>query len=78
MNPHEYDATTGTPPAQPFELLTQAAAAKLLGVSLRHLQRLDELGEGPPRTRLGERRIAYLKQGLFAWVQQRTTTATAA
>ena len=33
MHPHEYDEMTGTPDAQPFELLTQAEAAKVLGVS---------------------------------------------
>jgi predicted DNA-binding transcriptional regulator AlpA len=73
MHPHEYDETKGTPHAQPFEVLTQAEAAKLLGVSQRHLQRLEEIGAGPPRTRLGERRIAYLKQGSVAWALHRTT-----
>jgi len=58
---------------QSFELLTEAEAAEWLRVSPRHLQRLADLGEGPPRTRLGERRIAYPVEGLAAWVRQRTS-----
>ena len=59
--------------SQEFELLTQAEAAKLLRVSQRHLQRLEERELGPPRTNLGERRIAYPKHRLLAWVRQHTT-----
>lgn len=44
MHPHEYDETRGTPHAQPFEVPTEAEAAKLLGVSQRRLQRLEEIG----------------------------------
>jgi predicted DNA-binding transcriptional regulator AlpA len=58
--------------AAAFELLTEAEAAERLRVSQRHLQRLVELGEGPPRTRLGDRRIAYPLDGLTAWVRHRT------
>jgi hypothetical protein len=57
-----------------FELLTEAEAAGRLRVSQRHLQRLVELGEGPPRTRLGDRRIAYPVDGLTAWVRHRTAS----
>jgi predicted DNA-binding transcriptional regulator AlpA len=56
-----------------LDLLTEPEAAKLLRVSQRHLQRLVHLGEGPPRVILGERRIAYPKNGLIAWTEQRTT-----
>jgi predicted DNA-binding transcriptional regulator AlpA len=63
--------------APPFELLTEAEAAKRLRISQRHLQRLVEIGEGPPRTRLGDRRVAYPLDGLTAWVRQRTSTAEA-
>src|SRR5690242_3563725 len=53
---------------EPIELLTEAETAEVLRISQRHLQRLNELGEGPPRTRLGERRIAYPRAGLIAWI----------
>jgi predicted DNA-binding transcriptional regulator AlpA len=56
-----------------IDLLTEAEAAEALRISQRHLQRLNELGEGPPRTRLGERRIAYPRDGLTEWVRHRTS-----
>ena len=74
MHPHEHEGINSTPQPQPFELLTEAEAARRLRVSQRHLQRLVELGEGPPRTRLGDRRVAYPLDGLITWVRQRTTT----
>lgn len=65
-------------PDSTFELLTEAEAAKRLRVSQRHLQRLVEVGEGPPRTKLGDRRVAYPLDGLIEWVRRRTTPAKAA
>jgi predicted DNA-binding transcriptional regulator AlpA len=59
---------------QKFELLTELEAAKRLRISQRQLQRLVELGQGPPRTKLGRRRIAYPLDGLTAWVKERTGT----
>ncbi len=56
-----------------LELLTEAEAARSLRVSQRHLQRLVARGVGPPRVRLGERRVAYPKAGLLAWIAERTT-----
>jgi predicted DNA-binding transcriptional regulator AlpA len=63
---------------QLLELLTQAEAAKMLRISQRNFQRLEELGDGPPRTRLSDRRVAYPRDGLVAWVIQRTTVPRAA
>jgi predicted DNA-binding transcriptional regulator AlpA len=60
---------TGT---DPIELLTQREAADVLRISLRQLQRLEDAGDGPPRTRLSERRVAYPKAALAEWVRQRT------
>jgi len=74
MNPHECEQTQ----QPPFELLTEDEAARKLRVSRRHLQRLVELGEGPPRVRLGPRRIAYPVDGLVAWITRRTIAAKAA
>ena len=61
-----------------FKLLLENEVAERLRISERHLQRLNQLGEGPPRVKLGERRVAYPEDGLNAWIQQRTTTPKAA
>jgi predicted DNA-binding transcriptional regulator AlpA len=74
MHPQEHERLQ----QQQIDLLTQTEAAKALRISLRQLQRLDELGEGPPRTRLSERRVAYPRAGLIAWVNERTDTLKAA
>jgi predicted DNA-binding transcriptional regulator AlpA len=69
---------THNPQAGGFKLLLEREVAERLRISPRHLQRLNEIGEGPPRVRLGDRRVAYPENGLDAWVQQRTTTPKAA
>ena len=56
----------------PFQFLTEPEAAECLRVSQRHLQRLVETGEGPPRTRLGERRVVYPLGDLIEWARKRT------
>ncbi len=78
MHPHEYELIQAASQPQGLDLLTKLETAKALRISTRHLERLEELGEGPPRVRLGERRIAYPRAGLLAWVQQRTTAPKAA
>ncbi len=57
-----------------IDLMTQAEVAKALRISQRQLQRLEQLGDGPPKTRLGDRRIAYPRAGLIAWLNERTST----
>ena len=59
-------------------LLTKSETAKRLRVSERHLDRLHELGQGPPRVQLGARRVAYSDDALIAWVAERTSAAKAA
>lgn len=53
-------------------VLPPRAAARLLGLSLRTLERLRASGTGPRHTRLGDRRIGYRKDELLAWLDART------
>ena len=56
-------------------VLTQSEAAKMLRLSDRTLQRLDELGKAPPRIQLTGRRVGYWKRDCFAWLKARTAPA---
>ena len=69
--------STTASPSPEFCLLTEREAAQRLRVSQRHLQRLAEVGDGPPRVQLGQRRIAYPLDGLVEWVRQRTSAKAA-
>ena len=54
-------------------VLSQPEAARIMGLSLRTLERLAEVGEAPPRIRLTERRIAYWRSDVLAWLRARTS-----
>lgn len=54
------------------KLLAAAEAARLLGVSVRSLERWRGTGEGPPFVRLGQRRVAYPPAGIDAWLAARS------
>ncbi len=56
-------------------ILNKREAAALAGFSTRTLERLDEEGDGPPRVRLGKRRIGYWESGVLAWLLARTAPA---
>jgi predicted DNA-binding transcriptional regulator AlpA len=56
-------------------VLTQAETARMLRLSDRTLQRLDEIGEAPPRIQLTGRRVGYWKRDVLAWLQARTAPA---
>jgi excisionase family DNA binding protein len=51
------------------DLLTEREAAELLRISTRHLQRLIENRQGPPRVKLG-RRVLYPRPTLLAWLDR--------
>lgn len=70
------DTSTGqidqpTVPALP-DILTEAEAARRARLSTRTLQRLAETGRGPPRIRLGLRRVGYWRTDLDAWLRAST------
>lgn len=57
------------------QLLRERAAAELLSVSHRTLQRWRVTGDGPPFRKIG-RRIAYHVGDLEVWINQRKHTST--
>ena len=59
------------------EILTQAEAARLVRLSIRSVQRLDEEGCFVPRVQLSSRRVGYWKRDLLAWLAARTAPAKA-
>ena len=69
--------TTKTVPPDVDTILTRAEAARLLRLSTRSLERMGEVGEGPPRIQLSERRVAYWRRDLLDWLASRTTPAKA-
>jgi excisionase family DNA binding protein len=54
------------------EYLTIDETARLLRCSVRTLQRLLEVGAGPPLIRISERRLIFPKADLRRWLEQRT------
>ena len=58
-------------PALP-DVLTETEAARRARLSTRTLQRLAETGQGPPRIRLGIRRVGYWRTDLDAWLRAST------
>lgn len=65
-----------TPAAPDVDVvLTQAEAAQLMRLSERTLQRLDEVGEAPPRIALTGRRVGYWRSHVLAWLYARTAPA---
>ena len=54
------------------DILTENEAARRARLSTRTLQRLAETGRGPPRIRLGLRRVGYWRTDLDAWLRAST------
>ena len=54
------------------DILTETEAARRARLSTRTLQRLAETGRGPPRIRLGLRRVGYWRTDLDAWLRAST------
>ncbi len=63
---------------KPDNVLKEAAAAQLVGLSARTMQRLRQDGGGPSFVKLTERRVVYTESALLAWLQARTVTSTSA
>jgi excisionase family DNA binding protein len=59
------------------EHLTLPELARWLRVSLRHVQRLLETGDGPPSIRIG-RRVIFNRVAVQRWLEARTTAKTPA
>jgi predicted DNA-binding transcriptional regulator AlpA len=59
-------------------LLDETEVAKVLGVSIRSVQRWRADPAGPPYTRIGLRRVAYSERALSDWMNRRTFSHRAA
>ncbi|TDR95673.1 helix-turn-helix transcriptional regulator [Enterovirga rhinocerotis] len=53
-------------------LITRAAAAKMLGIGVRTLERYDSTGEGPGFVRVGPRLVRYDPEVCRSWASART------
>lgn len=60
-----------------IKVLNRRELVKLLGISERSLQRLEALGDCPPKTRLSEGRVGYRVSDVAAWLDARRETSTA-
>jgi len=52
-------------------VLKRADAIRACGLSDRTFERLEQLGDGPPKTRLSPGRIGYRVCDLKAWLDKR-------
>lgn len=52
------------------DYLTRAELAADLNVCTRTIERWDRLGEGPPKTKIGNR-ILYRREGAAKWLRSR-------
>jgi predicted DNA-binding transcriptional regulator AlpA len=53
------------------KILTKKQSAERIGRSVRHLERLLAVGEGPPVVRLGARAVGIDEGDLDAWIASR-------
>ncbi len=54
--------------ALPTDRMTEAEAAERIGVCIRTLQRYRAAGTGPEWSRIGPRRVRYMRQHVDAWL----------
>ena len=60
-----------------LKVYTKKETQKLLGLSGRTWDRLEALGETPPKTRLSPNRIDYRNPDIAAWLNARREASTA-
>ena len=68
-------ATPRARPARPSDRMTEAEAAEKIGVCIRTLQRYRADGIGPEWSRVGPRRIRYMRQDVDAWLTRQRQCA---
>jgi hypothetical protein len=61
----------------PDDLLSSAAVAEWLGVSIHFLQLGRHRGYGPKFVRVAPERIRYRRENVLAWLEERTFASTA-
>ena len=52
-------------------LILSAKISELIPYSQNHLRRLEAKGQFPKRIRIGENRIAWLKDEVDSWIEER-------
>jgi predicted DNA-binding transcriptional regulator AlpA len=60
-----------------LKVYTKKETQKLLGLSGRTWDRLEALGETPPKTRLSPNRIGYRASDIAAWLDSRREAPSA-
>ena len=60
-----------------LKVYTKKETQKLLGLSGRTWDRLEALGETPPKTRLSPNRIGYRARDIAAWLDARREVQSA-
>jgi predicted DNA-binding transcriptional regulator AlpA len=60
-----------------LKVYTKKETQKLLGLSGRTWDRLEALGDTPPKTRLSPNRIGYRSPDIAAWLDARRVASTA-
>lgn len=73
--PHNMNTPAPPDPPDLDLLLTLPEAARLMRLSVRSLERLAEVGEGPPRVQLTSRRVAFWRKDVVRWLETRTAPA---
>ena len=53
------------------KILTKKQFAEQIGRSVRHLERLISVGEGPPLVRIGPRAVGIIETDGAAWIASR-------
>jgi predicted DNA-binding transcriptional regulator AlpA len=64
-------------PIDALRILSEPAAAHMLGVSPDTLKRMSARGEGPPRIKLSPRRIGYRLADCLAFIEARELASSA-
>jgi predicted DNA-binding transcriptional regulator AlpA len=60
-----------------IRVLSRSETIKTVGLSDRTWDRLEERGEGPPKTRISRRRVGYRVCDVKEWLDRRRTAGAA-
>jgi predicted DNA-binding transcriptional regulator AlpA len=70
--PHNNHTDIGLDSLDAHRVISEAAAAHLLSLSVDTLQRLARQGRAPHRIKLSPRRVGYRLSDCIAWLQERS------
>ena len=58
-----------------LQIIRRGELAKLLGVSLQTLWRMEKRGDLPPKTKISNRAVGWSKQAISEWLESKTEVA---